>query len=75
VSRDKENDAVRKCTARDEGADGGQIRNLIAQNRAMSQPKSLSECLRADYIGRPDEIVITQNGVLGKSWATNPYVY
>ena len=58
-----------------EDADGGQIRNLITQNRAMSQPERLNDCLRADYLRRPDERVITQNRVLGKSWVTIPFVY
>ena len=57
------------------GADGGQIRNLIARNRAMSQPERVNECPRADYIRRPDEKVITQNRVLGRSGATILYVY
>ena len=56
-------------------ADGGQIRYLITQNRAMSQPERLIERLRADYVRRPDEKVITQNRVLGRSGVTIPYVY
>jgi hypothetical protein len=36
----------------------------------MSQPERIIECLRSDYKRRPDEEVITQKGVLEKSWAT-----
>jgi hypothetical protein len=41
----------------------------------VSQPESFHEHLRADYVRQPDEEVITQNRVLGRSWATIPYVY